>query len=57
MIHIITTDDLPVKHQIKALELKIALLRDRLINAPDELKDNLRAELTHVIATRSRIGG
>lgn len=57
MIHIITTDDLPLAHQVKAIELKIALLRDRLINAPEELKDDLRAELSHLITTRSTLGG
>jgi hypothetical protein len=57
MIRIITTDDLPVKLQIKSLDRKISLLRDRLVSAPEELKDELRAELQHVIQTRTRIGG
>jgi len=57
MIRIITTDDLPVKLQIQSLDRKIILLRDRLVSAPEELKAELRAELQHVIQTRTRIGG
>jgi len=55
MIRIITTDDLPVKLQAKALDLKIALLRDRIQSASPESKDDIRADLRRAINTRSRI--
>lgn len=55
MIRVITKDQLPLKKKIKALDMQLQHLRERLVKAPEEARADVRAELQHVLATRHRL--
>jgi len=55
MIHIITTDDLPLTQRVKGLKLKVALLRDRMTNSSEEVREELRGQLRQALSTLTRL--